>query len=152
MPTKLPATWTMVKVNKKQAERMVPLRLLSKLNLKLPVRNTVLSSILTMLMPKKTRAPIGPEMPPLPEGAGSSSSAGGAPAAGGGVAGRGGIASAAAGLQGAVHDDEERQLLPGERGVDPRSDLGLVEAPVRDDEHHLAEGPRRARAAPLVEH
>mmetsp|Transcript_89374 Transcript_89374/g.273702 ORF Transcript_89374/g.273702 Transcript_89374/m.273702 type:complete len:221 (+) Transcript_89374:972-1634(+) len=83
MPTKLPATWTMVKVKRKHAERMVPLRLLSKLNFRLPVKNTVLSSMMMRLKARKMIAPRGPGMPPLPSGGGRSSSttAGGATAA-----------------------------------------------------------------------
>mmetsp|Transcript_3013 Transcript_3013/g.8289 ORF Transcript_3013/g.8289 Transcript_3013/m.8289 type:complete len:245 (+) Transcript_3013:1090-1824(+) len=76
MSTKLPSAWTMVNVSRKMAERIVPLRSPSRLNLKLPVKKMVLSVILRMLTSRKTAAPSAPGMPPSPStGPGSSSPA-----------------------------------------------------------------------------
>ena len=41
MSTKFPKAWTMVKVMRKTAERMVPFLLLSKLNFRFPVKKTL---------------------------------------------------------------------------------------------------------------
>lgn len=62
----------MVKVNKKIAERMVPLRLLS--NLKLPVKKMVRRSIKATLKRRYRQAPKMPGMPPSPSGGGGESS------------------------------------------------------------------------------
>mmetsp|Transcript_85347 Transcript_85347/g.182904 ORF Transcript_85347/g.182904 Transcript_85347/m.182904 type:complete len:240 (+) Transcript_85347:604-1323(+) len=64
----------MVKVRRKTAERMVPLRLLSKENLRFPVKSTVLMTVRMMFLTKKTMAPKTPGMPPSPSGGGFSSS------------------------------------------------------------------------------
>mmetsp|Transcript_14612 Transcript_14612/g.31968 ORF Transcript_14612/g.31968 Transcript_14612/m.31968 type:complete len:208 (+) Transcript_14612:786-1409(+) len=74
----------MVKTRRKMAERIVPLRLLSKPNLTFPVKKIVFNSMMAVLMPRKITAPIGPGMPPFPSGGGAESSTA-PPAAGAGV-------------------------------------------------------------------
>lgn len=63
MSTKCPKAWTTVKVSKKIAERMVPLRLLS--NLMRPVKKIVRKSVKRMFHNKNKQAPMMPGMPAL---------------------------------------------------------------------------------------
>mmetsp|Transcript_74984 Transcript_74984/g.178985 ORF Transcript_74984/g.178985 Transcript_74984/m.178985 type:complete len:221 (+) Transcript_74984:862-1524(+) len=81
MSTKFPKAWTMVKVMRKTAERMVPFLLLSKLNFRFPVKKTVRITMSMTFFSKNQTAPMKPGTPPSPSGGGGESSAAAAGAA-----------------------------------------------------------------------